>query len=540
MTRRSQPLQSPARRAPTEVNAWILGSSIASLASAVHLICDAKVPASQIHIFESHSVAGDGMISTGNPVAGYDYRAGCMPTFSDSSMRRLLALVPSTTSSNKSLLEDIERFNVEKASQESPTTLVLTRGNYRLEILETKKFGVKLKDRIDLVSLMLKTEKCLGRKRIEELFDKRFFNNYCNTDEGNNRFSFQPWHSAAEFRRCLRGYLSDFRSLNTKKILDCTRYNNYESIVVPIVQFLQNQGVDFRFCHRVTDIETHSASGVESVSAIHTVQNGLEGVIKVCPTDLVIVSIGSITSGSSSGTNRSSPPPSSMEPEIALDENWSLWLNLGTKNPKFGNPYNFCTHARGSRLETFTVTLKGAEFFDRFFQLTDNRLGLGTLVSFKRSHWMISLCIPHQPFFSDQPNDVHVFWGYSLLPSHEGNFVKKPMILCSGEEIMTELLWHLDFPMEPILNNSITVPCVMPRMSASLLPRTITDRPSVIPENMTNLALVGQFVEIEDATAVSMDYGVRGVQVALNRLMCIEGPPVIRRGLHAAFSPFWR
>lgn len=305
---------------------------------------------------------------------------------------------------------------------------------------------------------------------------------------------------------------------------------------MPIVRFLQNQGADFRFHIKVTDIVRHWENGMESVSAITTLQDTEEEIIHVSASDIVIVSIGSVTSGSSSGSNTAPPLPPSMEAANEFDENWSLWLNLGTNNPKFGNPYNFCTHARESRLGTFTVTLNSAAgFLKRFYELTNSRPGSANLITLKQSNWMISLCIPHQPFFSDQPNNVEVFWGYGLYPSQTGNFVKMPMTLCSGQELMAELLWHLDLPVEPILSNSITIPCVMPRMAAALLPRTRTDRPDVTPENMTNLAMVGPFVEIADETTVSLDYSVRGAQLAVSRLMGIEGPPLRRKTLHIPF-----
>jgi oleate hydratase len=75
---------------------------------------------------------------------------------------------------------------------------------------------------------------------------------------------------------------------------------------------------------------------------------------------------------------------------------------------------------------------------------------------------------------------------------------------------MTKLLWHLGFPSELTLNNSITVLYVMPRRTASLLPRACGDRLNVMPEGMANLAVIGLFMEIPDKTNVSLDYGVRG------------------------------
>lgn len=310
---------------------------------------------------------------------------------------------------------------------------------------------------------------------------------------------------------------------------------------MPIIQYLQKEGVDFRLGTKVTDIITILDSGRKTVSAIRALHDSSQETIIVSPDDIVIVSLGSVTSGSSSGTNKSPPPLKTILDEDKLDENWSLWLNLRTENPGLGDPYNFCTRVTESRLETFTVTLKDAEFFNRFVKLTCDQPGMGSLVFLKDSDWKISVCIPRQPFFSLQPDNVQIFWGYGLCPEREGSFVKKPMLVCSGEEIMTELLWHLGFPSESILNNSITVPCVMPRRTASLLPRACGDRPNVIPEGMTNLAVIGQFVEIPDETNVSLDYGVRGAQLAVAQLMGLRKQPEnIRKRLDLSFLVVWR
>lgn len=178
---------------------------------------------------------------------------------------------------------------------------------------------------------------------------------------------------------------------------------------MPIIQFLQSQGVDFRLYTKVTDIITYSDSGTETVLAIRALHDNSQETITVCPNDIVIVSLGSVSSGSFSGTNKTPPFVNTMRAEDELDENWSLWLNLGTNLPRLGNPYNFCTRVAESRLETFTVTLKDAEFFNRFVRLTSDEPGIGSLVSLKDSNWKISVCLPRQPFFSSQPDNIHTF-----------------------------------------------------------------------------------------------------------------------------------
>ena len=166
------------------------------------------------------------------------------------------------------------------------------------------------------------------------------------------------------------------------------------------------------------------------------------------------------------------------------------------------------------------MTLKNnTQFFERFVQLTGDEPGTGTFVTLKHSSWLLTLSLPQQPMFPDQPVDVQVFWGYAAFPEKEGDYVKKPMLECSGEEIMTEILHHLQFPTEGILPGSITIPCVMPRKSAPLLRRDGSDRPLVVPDGMRNMAMIGHFVEIPNEVPVSMDYCVRGAQMAINHLM---------------------
>lgn len=246
--------------------------------------------------------------------------------------------------------------------------------------------------------------------------------------------------------------------------------------------------------------------------------------IDLAPNDIVIVSLGSTMSSSNTGTNTSPPELDIMEANKDQNENWLLWLELCTKNPKFGNAYNFYTRMPESRLEAFTVTLKSPRFFEHFVSLTGDKPGKSPIVTLKDSNWLLNISIPQQPLFHDQPSDVHVFWGYAMYPINEGDFIKKPMVNCSGQEIMTEILCHLRFPIreheeEEIIRDSITIPCFLPRMTATLLPRAVSDRPQIIPENMTNLALIGHFVEIPDEVVGTAGYGVKAAQMAVRRLM---------------------
>jgi oleate hydratase len=174
MVRQQQDILARRHLTPNNVNAWILGSSFASLASAVHLISDANVPASQIHILESRSTPGDGITSTGDPMCGYDHRPGCLPNFSDGCLEKLLALVPSTTSP-RTVLKDVENFQHDDACRDVPITHVLIQGDHGPKKMETRKLGLTLKDRMKLTMFLLRSEKSLARKRINQLFNEPFF-----------------------------------------------------------------------------------------------------------------------------------------------------------------------------------------------------------------------------------------------------------------------------------------------------------------------------------------------------------------------------
>ena len=99
--------------------------------------------------------------------------------------------------------------------------------------------------------------------------------------------------------------------------------------------------------------------------------------------------------------------------------------------------------------------------------------GEGGLITFADSNWLASIVLPHQPHFLGQPRNIDVFWGYGLLVDRPGNFIKKPMSECTGREIMTEILGHLqsESDTQRILLGSTSIPCMMPFITSQFLPR---------------------------------------------------------------------
>ncbi|KAE8449474.1 hypothetical protein EG329_008082 [Mollisiaceae sp. DMI_Dod_QoI] len=513
-------------RKPEETNAYLVGGGIASLAAAVHLIQDAHVPASQIHILESGPVPGGSMDGAGNAEKGYVLRGGRMLNFSYLCTYDLLSKVPSLTDPDKTVKQEIDEFNAVPGNKTNAHARLVAKGEKGPEILNVKHMGLKTKEREDLLMVTAESEQSLGTKRIDECFSKEFFETkfwYM----WDTMFAFEPWHSAVEFRRYLHRFIHEFPRINTLAGVDRTPYNQYDSIILPIETYLKARGVEFHYDTKVNSVSFAPVSTI-TVSEIHYVsKGGATGIIHVHPHDITLITLGSMTACSSLGTNTNPPAPNPDLELHAKDGSWGLWASLANPiiNPHFshfGNPSNFYSRVPESAWQSFTVTLKNPEFFKRIEEWSGNKAGTGALTTFKDSNWLMSIVVPHQPHFLNQPEDTQVFWGYGLFPFRNGNFIEKPMSDCSGEEILKELLGHLNFPEHPTLENATTIPCILPYITAQFLTRKYEDRPKVIPHGSTNLGLVGQFVEIDKDTVFTVEYSVRGAQMAVKELMGLK------------------
>jgi oleate hydratase len=254
------------------------------------------------------------------------------------------------------------------------------------------------------------------------------------------------------------------------------------------------------------------------ISGLDIIQHGFQRRETFGPSAVFLIEPGSTVTGSAIGTDSRPPVWHSLHADEELDEKWALWLELACKSTKFGNPYNFCTRQNESILESFTVTTKDLAFFEHLRCLSRDISNAGAFLILRESRWSLSVCVPDQPVFSNQPRDVRVIWGFSLVPQRKGDCVQKSMLQCSGAEIMAELLYHLNLP-NTLIQNTITIPRVMPRMRSLLLAHSVHDRPLVIPQSTSNIGLVGPFVDIPRYSCVDMSYGVCTAQIAVSQLI---------------------
>ena len=169
--------------------------------------------------------------------------------------------------------------------------------------------------------------------------------------------------------------------------------------------------------------------------------------------------------------------------------------------------------------------MKGNKLLKLIEEFSGNIPGSGALMTFKDSNWLMSIVVAAQPHFKNQPMDTTIFWGYGLYTDRIGDYVKKPMRDCTGEELLTELLHHLHMEehMDEIMESVVNViPCMMPYVDAQFQPRKMTDRPKVVPEGSTNFAMMSQFVEIPEDMVFTEEYSVRAARIAVYTLMGVN------------------
>lgn len=498
-----------------DLNAYLVGGGIASLCAAVYLIRDGHVPGKNIHILEELNLTGGSMDGNGNPETGYVIRGGRM--FDEEAYACIFGImesIPSLTDPKITLKDEFNTFN-KKIHTSGKARLIDNDAN----ILDVSSLGFNRADRLALIDMMLKPEDSFGTATIKESFPESFFQTnfwYMWT----TTFAFEPWHSAVEFKRYLHRFIHELPRINDLSGVRRTQYNQYDSIILPITEWLKARGVEFQLGTCVTSLDIKDEGNEKIVTNINYIEGGKESKIIVNDNDFVFVTVGSLTAGASLGSMNTVPKINDKN----IGGSWNLWENIADGRPEFGKPKVFAERVEESMWESFTVTLKDPTMFRRIIEFSGNQPGTGALMTFKDSGWFMSIVLHNQPHFINQPDNVQAFWGYALFPYEKGDFVKKRMVDCTGEEILTELLYHLKFDndMEKIINTSICIPCILPYTTAQFLTRSKGDRPQVIPEGSKNLAFLGQFCEIPDDVVFTVDYSARSAQTAVYKFLNLD------------------
>lgn len=504
-------------------SAYIVGGGLAGLSAAVFLIRDGQMAGNKIHILEELKVNGGSLDGTERPDVGYVTRGGREMENHFECLWDMYRSIPSLEVPGASYLDEYYWLDkddpntsncrmIEKRGNEVPTD-----GQYTL--------GKASKE---LMKLIMIPEEKLGNQTIEDFFSDDFFKSNFWTYWA-TMFAFEKWHSLAEMRRYMMRFIHHIDGLPDFSALKFNKYNQYTSMVMPLLKYLEDHGVDFQLGTQVQNVEVDTSNGQKVAKKIDMTVDGKAKSIELTKDDLVFVTNGSITESSTYG-DQNTP----AEKTDAPGGSWKLWENLAAQSDDFGHPGVFYKNLpKKSWFISATATIKNTELDPYIERLTkrslhDHKVNTGGIITITDSNWMMSFAVHRQPHFKSQKENETIVWIYGLYSDVEGNYIHKKIEDCSGQEIAKELLYHLGVPESEIDRLSSedsmnTVPVYMPFITSYFMPRVKGDRPDVIPEGSQNLAFIGNFAESPTRdTVFTTEYSVRTSMEAVYSLLNVE------------------
>ncbi|WP_195429818.1 oleate hydratase [Clostridium sp. D46t1_190503_E9] len=496
--------------------AYLIGGGIASLSAAAFLIRDAHMPGENIHILEESKVYGGSMDGAGTATTGYTARGGREIEEHFECFMELFSFIPSLKDKNRSVLDEFRELNLEEPI-ESHCRLVHNQG----ERADFSSLGLSKENAMELAKLHMLTEEALGATTIDEYFSPSFF-------ETNfwffwaSMFAFEKWHSVVEVKRYMERFMHLIGGMNRLEGILHTEYNQYDSLILPLITWLKDNNVCFNKGYKVTDIDFDFSNNKKIATAIHYIKDECYEKIEVNRDDLVLFTNGSMTENTTRGD---------LDNPAALNTSddkgcFSVWQKLSRKSEDFGRPEVFCSNIDKTKWLSFTITLKDDDIlFPYLYNLTGDKPGMGGLVTIKDSKWFMSWVVPKHPHFINQPDNVKVLWAYALNMDIKGDYINKTISECTGREMFEELLYHMGLKdrIPEILEHTVNViPSMMPYITSQFMPRVKGDRPQVIPYGSENFGFIGQYAEVENDCVFTVEYSVRSAMMAVYGLMKLD------------------
>lgn len=510
-------------------SAYIIGSGLAALSAACYLVRDGQMKGNQIHILEKEKLPGGACDGYKYESIGYVMRGGREMDNHFECMWDLMRSIPSIETEGISVLDEYYWLN----KRDPNYSLMRATIDQGKDAHTDGKFGLSDKGALEIMKLFFTPDEELYDKRIDELFDKEVLNSnfwlYWRT-----MFAFENWHSALEMKRYIHRYIHHVGGLPDFKALRFTKYNQYESMILPIVKYLEEHNVQFHYDTQVVNVEFDIKGDKKQAKRIVWIRDKKEDGIDLTENDLVFISNGGCVENSMLGDQNH---PAEFDPEIKPGGGWDMWRKIAAQDPAFGHPDKFCSNPEQSNWMSATVTTRDDRIPPYVQKICkrdpfSGRTVTGGIVTVKDSNWLLSWTFNRQPQFRNQPKNQLVGWIYGLFSDKPGNFVKKAMRECTGKEICMEWLYHLGVPTDQIEamaeHSANTIPCMMPYVTAFFMPRSAGDRPAVVPQGSVNSAFIGQFAETRRDTIFTTEYSIRtGMEAVYTLLNVDRGVPEV-------------
>ena len=508
-------------------SAYIIGTGLAGLAAAFYLVRDGQMKGEHIHLLEKLELAGGSCDGRKDITRGFYMRGGREMDNHFECMWDMFRSVPSIENPNVTVLDEYYWLNKHDPNYSLCRATINCGENAHTDNL----FKLDRKSAIALSKLFITPEKDLEDKKISDVLPETFWETnfwlYWQT-----MFAFQKWSSALEMKRYLCRYVHHIDGLPDFKALRFTKYNQYESMILPLTKYLENHGVKIEYGIAVKNVIFTAKQNKKVASQIIYENKGQEKTIDLIEDDLVFITNGCCTDTSCYGDQNTPPDLSNIK--NGAGESWDMWKNIAAQasHGEFGNPEKFCSNVDKTNWMSATIEVSDNNIIDYIMKICkrDPRQGkvtTGGIVTIKDSteNWYLSWTINRQPQFKFQNKNSVLVWVYALNTNKNGNYVKKPIKLCTGKEVCEEWLYHIGVPNNEIAKYASkcnTTTCYMPYINAFFQPRQEKDRPLVVPKEAINFAFIGQFAETPRDTIFTTEYSIRTGMEAVYTLLKID------------------
>lgn len=515
-------------------SAYIIGTGLAGLTAAFYLVRDGQMPGNHIHLLEKLELAGGSCDGYKDVHKGFYMRGGREMDNHFEIMWDVFRDVPSIETPNVSVLDEYYWLN----KHDPNYSLCRATVNKGEDAHTDKLFKLDKDSAMALSQLFITPEADLEDKKISDVLPESFWETnfwlYWQT-----MFAFQKWSSALEMKRYLCRYVHHIDGLPDFSALRFTKYNQYESMILPLIEYLKKHDVDVQFGMDVKNVVIEEVDGKKTAKELIYVKDNKEQSIPLTADDLVFITNGCCTDTSCYGDQTHAPDLSGIV--NGQGESWDLWKNIAKQanHDEYGHPDVFCSNTEATNWMSATVETSNEDIIQHIMNICkrDPRAGkvtTGGIVTVKDSvnNWFLSWTINRQPQFRFQNKDTVLVWLYALHTDTEGNYIKKAMRDCTGEEICQEWLYHIGMDESKIKDYSEnacnTTTCFMPYINAFFQPRKNVDRPKVVPEGAVNFAFIGQFAETPRDTIFTTEYSMRtGMESVYTLLNVDRGVPEV-------------
>lgn len=423
-------------------NAYILGSDFTSLVTACYLLRDGSLKGEHIHIIAS--------------VDALHHYEPYLSFVDDRSfyLWDILRSIPSIETEGLTVLDEMTYLNHD-APMKSLNEMHLTDQQIS-----------------ELVHFFFTSDEQLNNKETKDVFSQDFME----SDFYYYWHALFPVNDAYSFKVTLHRYM---HILSSQGMIS-PKYCMYDSVILPIIEYLDAHHVVFHFNTEVTHVEIED----NEATAFIIKSEGMEETIGLTTQDLLFI-------------HTSQSNDSIVHAVITTqDEKIIYYLrNILHKEPLSG--------------EDIT----------------------GGVIPMNESAWELNWTIPRQPYYKNQKENECVILLHGLHPEKTGDYVEKSMRDSTGYEICAEWLYHLGIPQNEINELSL--------MSASTVPYTHTSTHCEAHTNGINYAYIGEGVSLPYEYLGSFDYLVHTTMNAVYHLLHITRTiPAYRYSIEDYLSVF--